>query len=94
MLAYAYWWITINWLSIIWKYNLSDKKQNKTGFFSVSVSILLDVPNEHKQKNKKKKKRKKKLGDNLTRTVRVILNNFLKQNRTKQLLYIHLPLIS
>ena len=82
-------WTAIDWLSIIWRSNLSDKV--KRYFFQAAVlSILLYGCTTLTLT----KRTEKKLGRNCTRMLRAILNKSLKQHSTKQLLYGYQPPIT
>ena len=73
-------WTAIDWLSIIWKWDQSDKI--KRDFFqAVAVSILLYRCTTWAQT----KCTEKKVDRNYTRMQRAILNKFWKQHATKQL---------
>ena len=82
-------WTAIDWLSVIWKLDLTDKI--KCSFFhSVIMSILLYgcttwTLTKHMEK---------KLDGNYTRMLQTILNKSWKQHPTKQQLYGHLPPIT
>ena len=79
-------WIAIDWLSIIWKLDLSDK--TKRDFFPpATVSILLYECTIWTLT----KRTEKKLHRNCTSRLRAILNKSWKQHFTKQQLYSHLP---
>ena len=79
-------WTAINWLSVIWKSDLTDKM--KCSFFQAAfMSILLYgcttwMLTKHMEK---------KLDGNYTRMLRAILNKSWRQHPTKQQLYGHLP---
>ena len=79
-------WTAINWLSVIWKSDLTNKM--KRSFFQAAVvSILLYGCTTWTLT----KRMEKKLEGNYTRMLRVILNKSWGQHRTKQQLYGHLP---
>ena len=79
-------WMAIDWLSVIWKSDLTDKMKRR--FFQAEVvSILLYgcttwTLTKHIEK---------KLEGNYTRMLRAILNKSWRQHPTKQQLYGHLP---
>ena len=82
-------WTTINRLSIIWKWDLTDKM--KRSFFQAAVvSILLYGCTTWTLT----KRLKKKLDGNYTRMLRSILNKSWRQNPTRHQLYGHLPPIT
>ena len=82
-------WTTNDWLSVIWKSNLTDKM--KRGFFQAAVvSILLYGCTTWTLT----KRMEKKLVGNYTRMLRAILNKSWRQHPTKQQLYGHLPPIT
>ena len=79
-------WRAIDWLSIIWKSNLTDKM--KRSFFQAAVvSILLYGCTTWTLT----KRLEKKLDGNYTRMLRAILNKSWRQHPTKHQLYGHLP---
>ena len=79
----------INWLSIIWKSDLTDKM--KRSFFQVAVvSILLYGSTTWTLT----KRLKKKLHGNYTRMQRAILNKSWRQHPTRHQLYGHLSPIT
>ena len=79
----------INWLSIIWKSDLTDKM--KRSFFQAAVaSILLYGCTTWTLK----KRLEKKLDGNYTRMLRAILNKSWRQHPTRHQLYGHLPPIT
>ena len=79
-------WIAINWLSIIWKSDLTDKM--KRSFFQTAVaSILLYGCTTWTLT----KRLEKKLDGNYTRMLRAILNKSWRQHPTRHQLYGHLP---
>ena len=81
-------WTAIDWLSIIWKSDLTDKM--KRSFFQAAVvSILL-----YGCTTWTLTKRLEKLDSNYTRMLRAILNKFWRQQPTKHQLYDHLPPIT
>ena len=82
-------WIPIDWLSAIWKSDLTDKI--KRSFFQAAVvSILLYGCTTWTLT----KRMEKKLNGNYTRMLRVILNKTCRQHPKKQQLYGHLPPIT
>ena len=79
----------INWLSITWKSDLTDKM--KRSFFQAAVtSILLYGCTTWTLK----KRLEKKLDSNYSRMLRAILNNSWQQHPTRHQLYGHLPPIT
>ena len=79
-------WTAIDWLSIIWKSNLTDKM--KRSFFRAAVvSILLYGCTTWTLT----KRLEKKLDGNYTRMLRAILNKSWQQHPTRHQLYGHLP---
>ena len=79
-------WIAIDWLSIIWKSDLTDKM--KRSFFQAAVvSMLLYGCTTWTLT----KRLKKKLDGNYTRMLRAILNKSWRQHPTRHQLYGHLP---
>ena len=79
-------WTAINWLSVIWKSDLTNKM--KRSFFQVVVmSILLYGCTTWTLT----KQTEKKFDGNYTRMLRAILNKSWRQHPTKQQLYGHLP---
>ena len=82
-------WTAIDWLSIIWKIDLTDKM--KRSFFQAAVvSILLYGCTNWTLT----KRLKKKLDGNYTRMLRAILNKSGRQHPTRNQLYGHLPPIT
>ena len=82
-------WTATDWLSVIWKSDLTDKM--KCSFFQAAVvSIMLFGCTTWTLT----KRMEKKLDGNYTRMLRAILNNSWRQHPTKQQLYGHLPLIT
>ena len=82
-------WTAIDWLSIIWKSDLTDKM--KHSFFQAAVvSILLYGCTTWTLT----KRLEKKLDGNYTRMLRAILNKFRRQHPTRHQLYGHLPPIT
>ena len=82
-------WTAINRLSIIWKWDLSDKM--KRSFFQAAVtSILLYGCTTWTLT----KRLEKKLDGNYTRMLRAILNKSWQQHPTRHQLYGHLPPIT
>ena len=82
-------WTAIDWLSIIWKSDLTDKM--KRGFFQAAVvSILLYGCTTWTLI----KRLEKKLDGNYTRMPRAILNKSRRQHPTRHQLYGHLPPIT
>ena len=79
-------WTAIDWLSIGWKSDLTDKM--KRSFFQAAVvSILLYGCTTWTQT----KRLEKKLDGNDTRMWRAILNKWWRQNHTRHQLYGNLP---
>ena len=79
----------IDWLSIIWKLDLTDKM--KRSFFQAAVvSILLYGCTTWTLT----KRLKKKIDGNYTKMLRAILNKSWRQHPTKHQLYGHLPPIT
>ena len=79
-------WTAINRLSVVWKWDLTNKM--KSTFFQAAVaSILLYGCTTWTLT----KLLEKKLDGNSTRTLRAILNKSWRQHPTKQQLYGHLP---
>ena len=72
-------WITINWLSVIWKSDLTDKIK-RSFFQEVVVSIL----SYGRTTWTLTKHMEKKLDGNYIKMLPAILNRFLRQHRTKQ----------
>ena len=82
-------WTAINWLSIIWKSDLTDEM--KRSFFQAAVvSILLYGCSTWTLT----KRLEKKLDGNYTRMLRTILNKSCRQHPTRHQLYGHLPPIT
>ena len=82
-------WTAIDWLSVIWKSDLTDKI--KRSFFQAAVvSILLYGCTTWTLT----KWLEKKLDGNYTRMLRAILNESWRQHPTKQQLYGHVPPIT
>ena len=82
-------WTAINWLSIIWKSDLTDKM--KRSFFQAAVtSILLYGCTTWTLT----KRLEKKLDGNYTRMLRAILNKSWRQHPTRHQLYGNLPPIT
>ena len=82
-------WTAFDWLSVIWKSDLSDKI--KHSFFQAAVvSILLYGCTTRTLT----KRMEKKLDGNYTRMLRAILNKSWRQHSKKQQLYSHLPPIT
>ena len=82
-------WTAINWLSIIWKSDITDKM--KRSFFQAAVtSILLYGCTTWTLT----KRLEKKLDGNYTRMLRAILNKSWRQHLTRYQLYGHLPPIT
>ena len=82
-------WTAINRLSIIWKWDLTDKM--KCSFFQAAVtSILLYGCTTWTLT----KRLEKKLDGNYTRMLRAILNKSWRQHPTRHQLYGHLPPIT
>ena len=79
-------WTAIDWLSVVWKSDLTDKMK-RSFFQEVVVLILLYgctmwMLTKHMEK---------KLDSNYTRMLRAMLNKSWRQPPTKQQLYDHLP---
>ena len=82
-------WIAIDWLSIIWKSDLTDKM--KRSFFQAAVvSILLNGCTTWTLT----KRLEKKLDGNYTRGLRAILNKSWQQHPTRHQLHGQLPSIT
>ena len=82
-------WIAIDWFSIIWKSDLTDKM--KCSFFQAAVvSILLYGCTTWTLT----KRLTKKLDGNYTKMLRAILNKSWQQHPTRHQLYGHLPSIT
>ena len=82
-------WIAIDWLSVIWKLDLTDKI--KRSFFQAAVVLIL----LHGCTTWTLTKRmEKKLYGNYTRMLQAIPNKSWRQHPTKQQLYGHLPPIT
>ena len=82
-------WTAIDWLSIIWKSNHTDKM--KRSFFQATVmSILLYGCTTWTLT----KRLEKKLDSNYTRMLRAILNKSWQKHPTRRQLYGHLPPIT
>ena len=82
-------WTAIDWLSIIWKSDLTDKM--KRSFFQAAVvSILLYGFTTWTLT----KRLEKKLDANYTRMLKAILNKSWRQHPTRHQLYSHLPPIT
>ena len=82
-------WTAIDWLSIIWKSDLTDEM--KRSFFQAAVvSILLYGCTSWTLT----KRLEKKLDGNYTRMLRAILNKSWRQHPTRRQLYGHLPPIT
>ena len=79
-------WTSIDRLSIIWKSNLTDKKE-RSFFQAAVVSILLYGCTTWTLI----KRLEKKLDGNYTRMLRAILNKSCQQHPTRHQLYGHLP---
>ena len=82
-------WTAIDWLSIIWKSDLTDKMK-RSSFQAAVVSILLYGCTTWTLT----KRLKKKLDGNYTRMLRAILNKSWQQHPTRHQLYGHLPPIT
>ena len=82
-------WIAIDWLSVIWKWDLTDKI--KHSFFQAAVVAIV---HDRRPIWKVTKRMEKKLNGNYTRMLRAILNKSWRQHPTKQQLYGHLPPIT
>ena len=82
-------WTAIDWFSIIWNSDLTDKM--KRSFFQAAVvSILLYGCTTWTLS----KRLEKKLDGNYTRMLRAILNKSWRQHPTRHQLYGHLPPIT
>ena len=82
-------WTAINWLSIIWKSDVTDKM--KRSFFQAAVaSILLSGCTSWTLT----KRLEKKLEGNYTRMLQAILDKSWRQHPTRHQLYGHLPPIA
>ena len=82
-------WTAINWLSVIWKPDLTDKM--KCSFFQAAVVLILLYGCTTWTLTKHMEK---KLDSNYTRILWTILNKSWRQHPTKQQLYGHLPPIT
>ena len=82
-------WTAIDWLSVIWKSDLTDKIK-RSFFLTAVVSILLYGCTTRTLT----KRMEKKLDGNYTRMLRAILNKSWRRHTTKQQLYGHLPPIT
>ena len=82
-------WTAINWLSIIWKSNLTDKLKRR--FFQAAVIAILLYGCSTWTLTKRLEK---KLDGNYTRMLRAILNKSWRQHPTTHQLYGHLPPIT
>ena len=82
-------WVAIDWLSVIWKSDLTDKIKRRS-FQAAVVSIVLYGRTAWMLA----KRMEKKLDSNFTRMLRAILNKSWRQHPTKQQLYSHLPSIT
>ena len=82
-------WTVIDWLSVIWKSDLTDKI--KRSFFQAAVVSMLLYRCTTWTLTKRMEKR---LDGNSTRMLRAVLNKSWRQHFTKQQLYSHLPLIA
>ena len=82
-------WTAIDWLSMIWKSDLTDKMK-RSFFQALVVSILLYGCTTWTLT----KRLEKKLDGNYTRTLRAILNKSWQQHHTRHQLYGHLPPIT
>ena len=79
-------WTAIDWLSVIWKSDLTNKM--KCSFFQAAVVLILLYGCTTWMLTKCMEK---KLDDNFTRMLWAILNKSWRQHPTKQPLYGHLP---
>ena len=79
-------WTAIDWLSIIWKSDLTDEM--KRSFFQAAVVSILLYGCITWTLNKRLEK---KLDDNYTRMLRAIFNKSWQQYPTRHNLYGHLP---
>ena len=79
-------WTAINWLSIVWKSDLTDKMK-RSFFQAVILSILLYGCTTWMLT----KRLEKKLDGNYTKMLQAILNKFWRQHPTRHQLYGHLP---
>ena len=82
-------WTAIDWLSVVWKSDLTDKMK-RSFFQAVVVSILLYGCTT----GTLTKRMEKKLDGNYTRMLREILNKSWRQHPTNQQLYGHLPSVT
>ena len=82
-------WTAIDWLSVIWKSNLTDKI--KCSFFQAAVVLILLYGCTTWTLTKRMEK---KVDGNYTRMLWEILNKSWKQHPTKQQLYSHLSPIT
>ena len=79
-------WTAINWLSVIWESDLTDKM--KRSFFQAAIVSILLYGRTTWTLTKRLEER---LDGNYTRMVRAILNKSQRQHPTKQWLYGYLP---
>ena len=82
-------WTAIDWPSIIWKLDLTDKM--KRSFFQAAVVSILQYGCTTLMLTKQLEKR---LDDNDTRMLRAILNKSCRQHPTRHQIYGHLPPIT
>ena len=83
-------WTAIDWLSVIWKSDLTDKIKCSF-FFQTAVELILLYGCTTWTLTKRMEK---KLNGNYTRMIQAALNKSWRQHPTKQLLYGHLPPIT
>ena len=82
-------WTATNWLSIIWKSDLTDKMKRR--FFQATVVSMLPYGCTTRTQTKRLEK---KLDGNYTRMLRAVLNKSWRQHPTRHQLYGHLPPIT
>ena len=83
-------WTAIDSLSVIWKSDVTDKKETEFFFQAAVVSIQL----YGRSTSTLTKRMEKKLNGNYIRILRAILNKSGRQHPTKQQLYGRLPQIT
>ena len=82
-------WTAINWLSILWKLDLTDKIKRSFSQAAVVSKLLYGCTTWTQTKPTEKN-----LNDNYTRILQAIMNKSWRQHPTKQQLYGHLPPIT
>ena len=82
-------WTAFDWLSVIWKSDLTDKM--KRSFFQAAIVLILLYWCATWTLTKRMEK---KLDGNYTRILRAILNKSWRQCPSKQQLYGHLPSVT